>query len=155
MSTPLNDATMDLASGIAAFESKHFGTAIQLLSPLAGDGHPEAQYRMAIMLQNGLGIVANTSLAFEYMESSAKQGIAFAQHGLGFMYMMGECVEKNGSKAIEWLSQASKQGMMGSATTLAQIYEEGTLVSQNLSKAAELYQLAGFPEEASRIESLK
>ena len=38
---------MKLASGIAAFEAKHFTQAMKLLSPLAEDGSAAAQYRLA------------------------------------------------------------------------------------------------------------
>ena len=81
---------MDLGSGIAAFESKHFSTATSLLGPLAEAGNPEAQYRMAIMAQNGLGMVENELLAFKYMKAAAEAGMGLAQHGLGYMYMQGE-----------------------------------------------------------------
>ena len=46
---------VDLASGLQAFEAKHFTRAMQLLSPLAEEGNLEAQHRCAIMYQNGLG----------------------------------------------------------------------------------------------------
>ncbi|MCG8426083.1 MAG: sel1 repeat family protein, partial [Chromatiales bacterium] len=90
---------MELSSGIAAFESKHFGNAAKILSPLADQGNVEAQYRMAIMAQNGLGMTVNELLAYKYMKSAAESGLAIAQHGLGFMYLEGECVEKNPTKA--------------------------------------------------------
>ncbi len=80
---------MDLSSGIAAFESKQFTTATRLLAPLAEQGDPDAQYRMAIMAQNGLGMVENQRLAFAYMKAAAEAGMGLAQHGLGFMYMQG------------------------------------------------------------------
>ena len=35
---------VDLHSGIMAFEAKHFSRAMQLLSPMAEQGDPEAQY---------------------------------------------------------------------------------------------------------------
>jgi TPR repeat protein len=55
---------MTLGSGIAAFETKSFSQAARLLSPLAEEGEPEAQYRMAVMAQNGLGMVENGLMAF-------------------------------------------------------------------------------------------
>ena len=109
---------MDLSSGIAAFESKHFSTATRLLAPRAEQGDPEAQYRMAIMAQNGLGMVENQALALRYMQAAAEAGLGLAQHGLGFMYMQGECVEKDGQKALEWFSRAAAQGLQGAMTTI-------------------------------------
>ena len=56
---------MELESGIAAFETKNFAHATKLLSPIAEEGNADAMYRMAIMLQNGLGCLANEEKAFD------------------------------------------------------------------------------------------
>ncbi len=138
---------MDLASGMAAFEGKHFSTAIRLLSPLAEAGDVIAQHRCAIMFQNGLGVSQSDKLAFKWMEASAEQGEAIAQHGLGFMYLEGECTEKNGAEAAKWFEKAARQGLVGSQTTLAIMYEEGNGVEQDLDKARALYKAAGFDEK--------
>ena len=74
MSETFDDRDMAMSSGIAAFEAKQFTRAVRLLSPLAEEGEAEAQYRMAIMLQNGLGMVENPLLAFRYMRSAAEAG---------------------------------------------------------------------------------
>ncbi|MGD8935920.1 MAG: sel1 repeat family protein, partial [Thiogranum sp.] len=55
MSETSND-DVDFASGMAAFEARHFSRAAQLLSPFANEGNAEAQHRLAIMYQNGLGV---------------------------------------------------------------------------------------------------
>ena len=119
---------MELESGIAAFETKNFAHAIKLLSPIADEGNVEAMYRMAIMLQNGLGCQTSTEKAFSYMKDAAHKGYPLAQHAYGFMFFEGECTEKDIDKSIEWFTKAADQGLMGSATTLAMIYEERKLV---------------------------
>lgn len=139
---------MDLSSGIAAFESKHFNSAAPLLAPLAADGNPEAQYRMAIMAQNGLGMVENELMAYKYMKAAAEAGLGLAQHGLGFMYLEGECVEANGEKALEWFTKAADQGLIGSMTTIAMMYQEGKGVAQDQEEAKRWYKMAGFDEFA-------
>ena len=50
---------MDYASGVAAFESKNFTHAMRLLLKHAEDGNADAQHKVAIMYQNGLGVVAS------------------------------------------------------------------------------------------------
>ena len=84
---------IQLASGVAAFEAKEFRRAMQLLSPLAEAGVSAAQFRVAIMCQNGLDGVPNPDAALRWMTAAAEQGEPLAQHGLGFMYAYGECVE--------------------------------------------------------------
>jgi TPR repeat protein len=144
MTDEITDADMSLSSGIAAFEAKHFSRSSQLLSPLAEQGEAEAQYRMAIMQQNGLGMVANEMQAYKNMKAAAEQGLALAQHGLGFMYLEGECVDKNPAKAAEWFTRAAEQGLAGSQTTLAMMYEQGNGVEKDLEAAQKWYKLAGF-----------
>lgn len=139
-----NNLNIDLSSGISAFESKHFTQALKLLLPLAEQGEVEAQYRVAIMMQNGLGVLKNGMQAFHWMKSAAESGHALAQHGLGFMYMDGECVEQSGPKAVEWFHKAADQGLAGSKTTLAMMYQEGRLVEKNLELAEQLLKEAGF-----------
>ena len=135
---------IDFASGIQSFESKHFSRAMQLLSPLAEKGYADAQHRVAIMCQNGLGVAANPVMAYKWMKAAAEQGHSLAQHGLGFMYMEGDCVEQNGELAVHWFTKAAEQGLAGSQTTLGMIYEQGTLVEKDEEKANEWYKKAGF-----------
>lgn len=79
---------MNLSSSIAAFEIKHLLRALQLLSPLAEEGNADARYRMAILYQNGLGVVRNEAMAEKWMRAAADHGHALAQHGMGFMYLV-------------------------------------------------------------------
>ena len=68
MTASLNDQEeMNLSSGIAAFEAKNFAQSLALLAPLAEKGHADAQYRLAIMYQNGLGMVRNELQAMKWM----------------------------------------------------------------------------------------
>ena len=151
MTVPLGDNMpdddMDLASGIMAFEAKHFSRALQILSQLAEKGDADAQYRCAIMYQNGLGTVASPDAAYRWMKTAAEQDHALAQHGLGFMYMEGDCAEQNGEEAVKWFTRAAEQGLQGSQTTLALMYEEGRGIEQDLEKAKQWYGKAGFSSD--------
>lgn len=135
---------MNLASGIAAFEAKEFRRARQLLQPLAENGSPEAQYRLAVQYQAGLGVVKNQLQAYYWMREAANQDYALALHGLGIMYLYGECVEKNEQTAAAWLQRAADQGLAGSMATLAGMYEQGLGVEKDSARAKALYEAAGF-----------
>ena len=147
----MNSEAMSLKSGIAAFEAKNFTLAVTLLSPLSDAGDAEAQYRMAIMYQHGLGVVVNELLAFKCMVSAAKQDLRLAQHGLGFMYLEGECIGKDAIKAVEWFTRSAEQGLVGSQSTLAMMYEEGRGVAVDREKARQWYRRAGFADKANEI----
>lgn len=146
MTDQIDDFDMELGSGIAAFESKHFAAAANLLGPHAQRGNPEAQYRLAIMEQNGLGMVVNEKRAFQHMQAAAEAGLGLAQHGLGFMYLQGECVARDAARAVEWFTRAADQGLQGSMTTLGMMYREGNGVEQDEQKAREWLRRAGFDE---------
>ena len=135
---------VEFNSAMAAFESKNFARAAQSLGPFAEQGNPDAQHRLAIMYQTGLGVAVNELMAVKWMKAAAEQGHAVAQHGLGFMYLEGECVEKEPAKAAEWFEKAANQGLAGSMTTLALMYEEGNGVEKDMDKAQEWYKKAGF-----------
>ncbi|VAW90647.1 hypothetical protein MNBD_GAMMA21-1727 [hydrothermal vent metagenome] len=135
---------INLASAMAAFESKQFADALRLFMPFAVEGDADAQHRIAIIYQNGLGVVKSCENAFKWMKASAEQGYAIAQHGLGFMYLEGECAEQDSIAAANWFEMAAKQDLAGSQTTLAQMYEQGNGVEQDADKAKEWYAKAGF-----------
>ncbi|MCK5720255.1 MAG: sel1 repeat family protein [Thiomargarita sp.] len=144
-----DDDLMTLRSGIAAFETKQFVRAYNLLTPIAELGNPEAKYRLAVMAQNGLGQVASPEKALNWMTSAAtEQKFDLAQHGLGFMYMEGECVEQDDEKAAYWFRQAAEQGLIGAQTTLASLYEQGRGVEKDMAEAKRWYALAGFDMES-------
>ncbi|RLJ15811.1 sel1 repeat family protein [bacterium endosymbiont of Escarpia laminata] len=144
MSDAKDNFDMEMSSGIAAFEAKYFARASEILSPLADACNYDAQYRMAIMAQGGLGMVVNALMAYKYMKSAAENGHAMAQHGLGFMYLEGECVEQNSAKAAVWFRKAADQGLAGSQTTLGMLYAEGRGVEKDPEEAQRWYKKAGF-----------
>lgn len=135
----ISNLTQEIASGMAAFEAKEFAQAWRLLKPHAENGDAQAQHRLAIMCQNGLGMARNDLMAYKWMRSAAEQGYALAQHGLGFMYLYGECTEKNEKEAAKWFERAADQGMVGSAMTLAMMYEQGQGIPKDEAAAKKWY----------------
>src|SRR3990167_6032786 len=124
-SDSMSELDMNLVSGISAFEAKEFSKAFKFLSPLAETGNAQAQYRLAVMYQNGLGHVRNEMMALKWMRAAAEQGDALAQHGLGYMYMQGECAPKNEKQAAEWFRRAAEQGLAGSRSEERRVGKEG------------------------------
>jgi len=145
-----DDEGMQLSSGIAAFEAKEFRRAWQMLEPLSDQGMADAQYRCAIMIQNGLGVIARPSAAAKLMLQAAEQNLGLAQHSMGVMYLFGEGVERNATEAIRWLELAGESGLAGAWSTLGMMYMEGQGVDKDVDRAREMYTKAGFdPDEFS------
>ena len=148
MNQEIDELDMQLASGIAAFEAKEFRRAWQMLEPLSDSGLAEAQYRCAIMIQNGLGVIARPGAAAELMRAAAEQHLDLAQHSMGVMYLFGEGVEKDPAQAVHWLELAGASGLAGAWSTLGMIFAEGQGVEKDLPRARECYTKAGFdPDE--------
>jgi hypothetical protein len=149
----LDEQQMTLASGIAAFESKQFSRALQLLTPHAQIGNPDAQHRLAVMCQNGLGQVRNEASAYRWMNYAADQDHGLALHALGYMYLDGDCTNQDDQKAAVCFEKAVNLGLEGSMLALAQMYQQGRGVVQDSNKARLLYVQAGFDpaELISRI----
>ena len=139
-----DEQEMTLASGIAAFESKQFSQARQLLTPHAQIGNSDAQYRLAVMYQNGLGQVRNEASAYRWMKCAADQDHGLALHALGYMYLDGDCTNQDSQKAVTCFEKAVNLGLEGSMLALAQMYQQGRGVAQDANKARLLYAQAGF-----------
>jgi TPR repeat protein len=114
----------DLNSGIAAYDSKNFSMAYQLLSPLMANNNPEALWRVGMMQSFGLGMVENQKLGVENFHKAVDNGSYMALHMLGVAYMMGEGVDKNLDTAIIWFEKAVSVGLQGAAFSLSMIYSD-------------------------------
>lgn len=140
----MNDEEMQLASGIAAFEAKEFRRAWQMLEPLSDNGSADAQYRCAIMLQNGLGVIAQPKKAAALMQEASDQGLPLAHHSLGVACLFGEGVEQNTDEAVRLLEMAGASGLAGAWSTLGMVYMEGQGVEKDEARGREYYRKAGF-----------
>ena len=140
----LDEKEMTLASWIAAFESKQFSRAQQLLTPHAQIGNSDAQFRLAVMCQNGLGQVRNEASAYRWMKYAADQDHGLALHALGYMYLDGDCTNSDDQKAVACFEKAVNLGLEGSMLALAQLYQQGRGVAQDSNKARSLYVQAGL-----------
>lgn len=87
------DAQMDQAR--AALRNKDFDSAIRILGPLAQQGHPEAQFFVALMYSRGDGVQQNQQEAVRWYTLSALQGWSDSMFNLGQQYYRGEGVERN------------------------------------------------------------
>ena len=92
-----------------AIRLKNFQQAISLLTPLAEQGNPKAQYRLASLYRNGQGTEQNDNNALRWMQSAAQQGHSKAQYYLALMYLNGRGIEKDKTSAQYWLNRAASQ----------------------------------------------
>ena len=87
------------------------GSDIANIKTKAERGDAKAQFNLAMIYDEGLGVKENDAKAAHWYRKAAAQGNAFAQAFLGTMYARGEGVPMNHTIAYAWLILASAQGI--------------------------------------------
>lgn len=84
---------------------------VEELKQQAAQGLAQAQAKLAAVYLLGRdGVEKNESLAAEWMEKAAKQGLVDAQVVMGAMYDRGMGVASDRDKATQWYEKAAAQG---------------------------------------------
>ncbi len=99
----------DFEAGVKAYKRGDYATALREFKPLAEQGHAEAEFRLGVMYEKGIGVPRDYVQAVKWYRKAADQGLAEAQQRLGFMYAAGKGVPKDQAKAIKWYRLAAGQ----------------------------------------------
>jgi len=83
--------------------------AIKFYTLSATQGNPTAQFNLANMYRQGVGVKQDYIRAFKLYTESANQGDSDAQNSLGIMYYNGNGIKKDKSKAYQFLLKAGAQ----------------------------------------------
>lgn len=136
-----------------AYDLGDFGLALQLFEPLARAGDPDAQYGMALLLSDGLGVPQDRSAAVEWLEQSAAQGHDQAMVNLGFHIDLGLGVARDPGLAEQWYAQAAEMGNLMARNNLAYMW---ALDQRNLDEALDIMRdvVTQVPEESSYLDTL-
>jgi len=68
----------DLAHGVQAAQRADYVSALPHFQVLAAQGHPAAQYNLAMLYAHGLGVPRDATLATHWAQKSAASGYALA-----------------------------------------------------------------------------
>ena len=109
---------------------------------LAWLGVAEAQFQLAVLYDNGVGVEKNLQKAAQWFRKAANQGHVLAQYSLSVCYDTGSGVEKDAAKAFEWCMKSAKKGFAQAQYNVGVCYRNGDGVDMNIEKAAEWYQKA-------------
>ena len=88
--------------GGAAYEAGNNVQAFAIWKPLAEEGDPAAQYAIANLYREGLGVKQDLREAAYWMERAAEQGVVLAQLNLGNAFREGYGVQQDDYEAVEW-----------------------------------------------------
>jgi len=102
----------DMEAGLAAYDAGDYGTALREWASLAEAGNAEAQYRLGVMYEKGLGTRPDYGQAMQWYTTAAEQGHAVAQYTLGMIAWTGYFGDMpDWRTAVKWFRKAAEQGM--------------------------------------------
>ena len=101
-----NVQAKDYNDGFLAAEGGDFNSAVQQWGPLAEQGHPIAQFNLALLYHSGLGVDLDEAKAVSWYKKSASNGYYKAQEYLAVGYREGWFgLPKDSKKASYWEKQ--------------------------------------------------
>ena len=119
------------------------------LRPAAEQGDANAQYRMGIYYQQGLGVPQDYAEAARWYRRSALQGHANARFGLGALYLAGLGVRRDPSEAARWFRLAAGQGVAAAQVELGVLYASGVGVKRDPVQAYHWLEIAASRSPAA------
>jgi len=133
-----------------AFDRGEYEESLQLMHPLAEEGHPDAQGMLGYMYLEGLGVDDDATEAERWYRNAAEHGVAEAQFTLGAMYEVGDGVTQDIEEAFKWYRMSAEQGFAEAQFSLGYMCAKGQGVPQNFISAYVWFKLAeAFYESGS------
>ena len=133
-----------LQYAIQALQSGYDQNAVAILKPLADSGNAKAQYWLADIYENGLGVKPDMTMAMSLLEKSAAQGFLPAERHLGGLYLRGNETLQNFGKAQTWLHKAAVAGDGEAQEELGHIHALGLGVTADIPEAYAWYETAAL-----------
>ena len=135
-------SAQDFFKGVNAYKAGDYATAMKEFQPLAELGDADAQIKLGIMYEYGLGVVKDATNAAKWYRQAAEHGNAFSQYKLGLMYNEGTGVLQDYAKALKWYQLSADQGNKTAQALLGLMYEEGNGVLKDNVTAHMWYNIA-------------
>ncbi len=115
----------------------------------------KSMFNVAIMYENGIGVIKNPNLALVWYKSSAEHNNKIAQYNLGWMHYHGDLVEKDYFKAFEYYEKSANQGYVKAQFNLANLYFTGLGTPRNFIQAYKWFKISssnGIDESFQYLE---
>jgi TPR repeat protein len=101
-----NPTQTDFQDGVDAYNRGDYKTAFNEWQPLAEQGYAGAQNNLALLYENGTGVLKDYKEAVKWYRKAAEQNYVEAQYSLALMYGKGLGVPYDLSKAKHWIKKA-------------------------------------------------
>lgn len=130
------------ATSPAAEPSKTDRELFARTKAMADKGEAEAQFQLASLYANGIGVAKDASKAAKWHRRAADQGFARAQYALALDYAEGYGVKADADEAFRWLQKAAEQGLGEAQVALGRGYADGEGVRANAVEAVKWFRKA-------------
>ncbi len=150
-------AQADYESGVRAYMSGDYETALHEFGLAAASGDRNAQYNVGLMHLKGQGVIADDQEAARWFRKAAVLGQVEAQAFLGALYADGQGVVQDYEQAAYWLAKAAEAGNAAAQCFLGQLYADGLGVEQDLVEAyawLSVSEVNGYPEAAALLKPI-
>jgi TPR repeat protein len=128
-----------------AFARGRAADAAVILRQLADQGDPQAQLRLAQLLESGDGVPKNIVEAEHWYRIAAEQDSVAAQAWLGEIYLTGAAAPaftQDLEKAADWNHRAARAGDPAAQARLAHQYASGLGLKRDLAAAEHWFEAA-------------
>ncbi len=132
----------DLELGMQYLEMGQTEQAIEIWRPLAKSGNADAQFGMAVIYNDAMGVPQDYIEANYWFLQAAEQGYAPAQYNLGNAYKHGTGMSPDPNMAVIWWRKAAEQGFGPAEYNIGTAYIVGVGIPRDKSIGAEWYQHA-------------
>ena len=143
-----------LEDGDLAIREGRYGDAFELLMPEAKNGNAFAQYNVAYIYKNGLGVPENFEQAVYWYKQAAAQGDADAMTNLGLMIEKGQGTEQDFETARTLYLRAADTGHGLAQNNLGAMYISGRGVNVDYSEGIKWLTLAANQDIPQALNSL-
>ncbi|MFQ5972472.1 MAG: hypothetical protein ACE5Q3_09065 [Alphaproteobacteria bacterium] len=109
---------------------------------LAEKGDPNAQFDLALLYEQGLGVPTDPTAAARWYQAAAAQGHTDAQNSLGYMYSKGLGVAQDYIEAAKWFRASARQGNAAGQANLGYSYFAGQGVPKDFAQSYVWFSLA-------------
>ncbi|HUT51289.1 MAG TPA: hypothetical protein VM325_18310 [Alphaproteobacteria bacterium] len=134
---------------------RDFAKAAALFRDAAARGRDaDAQYALAVMLEQGMGTAKNQNEALAWYRRAAKTGHSRALLNLGFAYVRGVGVPQDYKRAREYFELAAAKNLAEAQYNLGLIYEHGLGIDKDVPMAFKWYSLAVANQNAPAGKAL-
>jgi serine/threonine protein kinase/tetratricopeptide (TPR) repeat protein len=158
----LEQAKINLKSGIEAYYRGNYFEAYSFLYPLAENGIARAQVRVATMLLQGRGVSPSKALAREWflkalnpIQLAAARGDAWAQSDYGDYFADGIVIPQNFQQAVIWYRRSAEQDYSPAQANLGLMHMHGSGVPPDWNEAIEWFRMAAAQGNYAAQENLR